>query len=124
MLNNRNDNRRDGKRRRQHLVKYWKKLPIEDLYAVRDDVAAEISTRKRSYPWFGIYIHSEHKWLDESLNVTVDASNAKRWINSHVAYSWMEGSWIRGRGLVCLWLYDQGYSGLAVRRLPLLRSIE
>lgn len=45
MLNDGNDNRRDGKSRRQQLVEHWKKLSIEDLCYVQDDVAAEIGTR-------------------------------------------------------------------------------
>ena len=46
MLGNGNDNRRDGKSRRQHLVESWKKLSIEDLYAIRDDVTTEIAAKR------------------------------------------------------------------------------
>jgi hypothetical protein len=89
MLNNGDDNRRDGKSRRQHLVEHWRKLSIEDLCAVRDDVAVEINTRKGRRPWFGLYIPDEGKWLNRSLNTTTDTSKAMKWRNIHVADSWM-----------------------------------
>lgn len=102
MLNDGNDNRRDGKSRRQHLIEYWRKLPVEDLYAVRDDVAAEISTRKCDKPWFGLYVPSEGKWLNKSLNTTADTSKAMKWRNVHVADSWMTQA------------LDRGYKGVVV----------
>jgi hypothetical protein len=48
MLDNGNDNRRDGRSQRQHLIEYWRKLSIEELRVVRDDVDAEINTRHTS----------------------------------------------------------------------------